>query len=261
MISGALEGRVAIVTGAARGIGRATAAALLARDARVVVADLDADRAGEVAAALDPAQERALGHGVDVAAREDVAALVRATTERFGRLDVVVAHAGVTDFRALAEAELEVWERIISVNLTGALHCIREAAAVMPAGGSIVATGSTNAYWPEAGAAAYNASKGGLVALVKTAAVELGPRGIRVNVIHPGIVDTRISAFVVHDAERSAPLLERIPLGRFAQPEDIADVIAFLASDDARYVTGAEIVADGGMTAGTPFPQPKEDHP
>jgi len=259
MTGGALEGRVAIVTGAARGIGRATATALFARGARVVVADLDAEPASEVAVALDPTRERAVGHGVDVAAREEVATLVRATTERFGRLDVMVAHAGITDFRPLAEAELDVWERILSVNLTGALHCIREAAAAMPDGGSIVATGSTNAYWPEAGAAAYNASKGGLTSLVRTAAVELGGRGIRVNVIHPGIVDTRISAFVVRDPEHAAPLLERIPLGRFAQPDDIADVIAFLASDDARYVSGAEIVADGGMTAGTPFALPKED--
>ena len=125
-------------------------------------------------------------------------------------------------------------------------------------GGAIVATGSTNAWWVEAGAAAYNASKGAIVPLVKTAALELGPRGIRVNVVHPGIVDTRISSFVVHDPEHAAPLLEKIPLGRFAEPEDIAKVIAFLVGDDAAYVSGAELTADGGMTAGTPFPEPGE---
>jgi NAD(P)-dependent dehydrogenase (short-subunit alcohol dehydrogenase family) len=123
----------------------------------------------------------------------------------------------------------------------------------------IVATGSTNAFQVESGAAAYNASKGGLVALVKTAALELAPRGIRVNIVHPGITDSGLAAFVVHDAVNAAAILQRIPLGRFADCEDIARVIAFLASDDAAYVTGAELVVDGGMTAGVSFPSPDRD--
>ena len=126
----------------------------------------------------------------------------------------------------------------------------------MPDGGAIVATGSTNAFWVEGGAAAYNASKGGVVALVKTAALELGPRGIRVNVIHPGIVDTRISEFVVHNPENAAPILARFLLGRFAQPEDIANVIAFLVSDDAADANGP---ADRRRRhdRGVPFPTPE----
>jgi len=123
--------------------------------------------------------------------------------------------------------------------------------------GAIVVTGSTNAFWPESGAAAYNASKGGVVSLVKTAAIELGPRGIRVNVVHPGIIATRMSEFVINDPEVSPTLLAGIPLGRFGEPEDIARVIAFLAGDDAAFISGAEIVVDGAMTAGTHFPQPK----
>ena len=114
-----------------------------------------------------------------------VAALVDGAVERFGRLDIMVAHAGITDFRPIATNDYAVWSRILRVNLDGVLHCILEAARAMPDGGAIVATGSTNAFWVEGGAAAYNASKGGVVALVKTAALELGPRGIRVNVIHP----------------------------------------------------------------------------
>jgi NAD(P)-dependent dehydrogenase (short-subunit alcohol dehydrogenase family) len=248
--------RVAIVTGAARGIGLATAQELHARGARILLADLDGDLATSAARDIDPTTERVAARSVDVSSRDDVAALVAHAVASFGRLDIMVAHAGISDFRPLDEIEDGLWERILAVNLTGTLHCIREAARAMDRGGAIVATGSTNAWWVEAGASAYNASKGGIVSLVKTAALELGPRGIRVNVVHPGIVDTRISSFVVHDPEHAPGLLERIPLGRFAQPEDIARVIAFLAGDDAGYVSGAELTADGGMTVGTPFPEP-----
>jgi NAD(P)-dependent dehydrogenase (short-subunit alcohol dehydrogenase family) len=252
-----LEDRVAIVTGAARGIGLATAATLLNRGARVVLADIDGEVAAAAAGQLDATGERAAWAGADVADQASVAALVDGAVDRFGRLDIMVAHAGISDFRPIADNDYGVWSRILRVNLDGVLHCILEAARAMPTGGAIVATGSTNAFWVEGGAAAYNASKGGVVALVKTAALELGPRGIRVNVIHPGIVDTRISEFVVHNPEHAAPILARIPLGRFAQPEDIANVIAFLVSDDAAYVNGAELTADGGMTAGVPFPTPE----
>jgi NAD(P)-dependent dehydrogenase (short-subunit alcohol dehydrogenase family) len=257
MTARTFEDRVAIVTGAARGIGLATATTLLERGARVVLADIDSDVAAVAAAALDATGEHAVSAHVDVSDQASVATVVDSAVEWFGRLDVMVAHAGITDFRPISSNDYAVWTRILRVNLDGVLHCILESARAMPDGGAIVATGSTNAFWVEGGAAAYNASKGGVVALVKTAALELGPRGIRVNVIHPGIVDTRISEFVVHDPEHAAPILARIPLGRFAQPEDIAKVIAFLVSDDAAYVNGAELVADGGMTAGVPFPTPE----
>jgi NAD(P)-dependent dehydrogenase (short-subunit alcohol dehydrogenase family) len=250
------DGKVALVTGGAQGIGHATAVELLRRGARVAIADIDGELAASVAADLDPDGERVLAVTVDVSRRADVAAAVDACVSRWGSLDAMVAHAGITDFRPLVDTDDDVWDRVLAVNLTGALHCIREAARVMDGGGAIVATGSTNAFWVEGGAAAYNASKGGLTALVRTAAVELAPRGVRVNVVHPGIVDTRISAFVVHDEANAAEVLARIPAGRFAEPADIARVIAFLASDDAAYVNGAELIADGGMTAGVPFPLP-----
>jgi NAD(P)-dependent dehydrogenase (short-subunit alcohol dehydrogenase family) len=250
------DGRVALVTGAAQGIGRATAQELLARGALVVLADIDGALVEATGRELDATGDRVLAVAADVARREQVAAAVDAGVTRWGRLDVCVAHAGVTDFRPLLETDDDVWARILDVNLTGVLHCIREAARAMRNGGAIVATGSTNAFQPEQGATAYNASKGGLTALVRTAAIELAAQGIRVNVVHPGIVDTRISAFVVQDPANAAEVLARIPAGRFAQPADIARVIAFLASDDAAYVNGAELVADGGMTAGVPLPQP-----
>lgn len=247
--------RVALITGAAQGMGRATAAELHSRGASVILADVDYDLAQESAREIDPDGET-LAVMVNVASREDVAAAVNTCLDRYGRLDVMVAHAGVSDFRGLLEADETDWQRTLEVNLTGAWHCFREAARAMTNGGAIVATGSTNAFQVESGAAAYNASKGGLVALVKSAAIELAEAGIRVNMVHPGIVDTRMAAFVVQNPLKAAPILARIPLRRFARPEDIARVIAFLASDDAAYVTGSEIVADGGMTAGVSFPTP-----
>jgi len=256
----AFEGRVAIVTGAAQGIGRAAAALLLERGARVLLADIDGERAAQTAFELAPDGERALARTVDVAHQDEVEGMVGGCLKRFGRLDVLVAVAGVTDFRPLLETDLEIWRRVLEVNLTGALHCTRAAARAMgeSGGGAIVLIGSTNAFWVEGRAAAYNASKAGLVGFAKTAALELAPLGIRVNVVHPGIVRTRLSAFVTEDPANAAEVLSRIPLGRFADPEDIAPVIAFLAADDARYVTGEALTADAGMTIGVPFPLPQE---
>jgi NAD(P)-dependent dehydrogenase (short-subunit alcohol dehydrogenase family) len=248
-----LKDRVAIVTGAAQGMGRATAAELHSRGASVILADVDYDLASTAANEIG-ADGSALAASVDVSSRDDVAAAVDSCLGRFGRLDIMVAHAGVSDYRGLLDADETDWQRTLQVNLTGAWYCFREAARAMAHGGAIVATGSTNAFQAESETAAYSASKAGLVSLVKSAAFELAPAGIRVNVVHPGIVATRMAAFVVDDPANSGQILARIPLGRFAVPEDIARVIAFLASDDAAYVTGAELVVDGGMTAGVSYP-------
>jgi 3-oxoacyl-[acyl-carrier protein] reductase len=231
---------------------------LHARGATVVLVDVDLGSAEQAAADIGRG-ESAIAVRADVADRRDVRAAVETCLKRFGRLDIMVTHAGISDFRDVLDDDDARWQRTLDVNLNGARHCVREAAAAMNHGGVIVATGSTNAFQVESGAAAYNASKGGLVALVKTAALELAPRGIRVNIVHPGITDSGLAAFVVHDAVNAAAILQRIPLGRFADCEDIARVIAFLASDDAAYVTGAELVVDGGMTAGVSFPSPDRD--
>ena len=174
--------------------------------------------------------------------------------DRFGGLDVLVANAGITDVQPLLDIDDASWRRVLDVNLTGTFLCIQEAARVMArsGGGAVVVTASTNAFWVEANLAAYNASKGGVVALVRTAALDLAAYGIRVNAVEPGVVRTRLAAFVTEDPEAAADYLKRIPLNRFAEPADVADAILFLASKEAAYITGQTLVLDGGLTLGLP---------
>jgi NAD(P)-dependent dehydrogenase (short-subunit alcohol dehydrogenase family) len=146
------------------------------------------------------------------------------------------------------------WQRILDVNLTGTFLCMQEAARVMARSGvgAIVVTASTNAFWVEANLAAYNASKGGVVALVRTAALDLARFGIRVNAVEPGVVRTRLAAFVTEEPAAAADYLKRIPLRRFAEPGDVAQAVLFLASKEAAYITGQTLVLDGGLTLGLP---------
>lgn len=182
--------------------------------------------------------------------------------ERFGRLDILAANAGIADAQPFTEIAEASWRRIIDVNLTGTFFCLQEAARVMiPAGGgAMVATASTNAFWVESNMAPYNASKGGIVALVKSAAFDLGPHGIRVNAVAPGMIRTRAN-FVTEDPVAGPKYLEGVPLGRFAEPAEMAAVVAFLASDDASYVNGELLVADGGTTIGVRLDLPAERLP
>lgn len=213
-----------VVTGGSSGIAEATARRFRDQGAEVVSVALDGDIE------------------CDVADREQVAAAF----ERIGDLDVLVANAGISVRKAFLEIEEKDWRRVLDVNLTGVFHCAQEAARRMDEG-VILMTASTNGLGGHEHYAGYNASKAGVILLAKTMARELAPR-IRVNAVCPGYVLTPMQRAEYTD-EMLAAVNERIPLKRHAEPEEIAALFAFLASDDARYITGAAIVIDGGETA------------
>jgi NAD(P)-dependent dehydrogenase (short-subunit alcohol dehydrogenase family) len=193
-----------------------------------------------------------------VSRREDVRRAVETCVERHGGLDVVSANAAVAAVEPFLETDDATWERILAVNLHGAFRTIQESARAMrDRGGAIVVTTSTNAFWPETGTTAYTASKHGLLGLVRNAAIDLGRYGIRVNAVAPGIVRTRLGFFLTEDPVEGPKYLENVPLGRFAEPEDIAKAIVFLASEDAAYITGEQLVVDGGVSVGVAVPEPE----
>ncbi len=252
-----LEGKVALVTGAANGIGNAIAERLLADGANVVVLDIEEADRDALATAFGVGAERIEVVTGDISRRDDVQAAVASAVERFGPLDILASNAGIADADPFLEISDDSWRRIIDVNLTGAFYCIQEAAKVMAlqGKGAIVVTTSTNGFYVEANLAAYNTSKGGVDALIRSAAIDLAWHGIRVNGVAPSMVKTR-AAFITSDPLGSVDYLKRVPMGRFADPPEIAAAVAFLASDQASYVTGHTIVLDGGLTLGIDMPLP-----
>jgi len=245
-------GKSVVVTGAAQGIGLAIVAGFLDEGASVVALDSNVERLTSAVSSLGP---RCVPFAGDVSVRADCARAVELCVSQFGRIDVMCAHAGIAEPLALLDMSEDHWRRHLAVNVDGTMHCVVEAGRAMAAdggGGAIVCTSSVNAWFVEETHAVYNVTKAAVWALVRSAAIDLAAHGIRVNGVAPGVVDTPLAELVVHNAELAPQYLKTIPLGRFAQPADVASCVRFLASDEAAYVTGHTIVIDGGQTLGIP---------
>ena len=247
-----LDGRVAVITGAGRGLGAAIADELAAQGAGVVVADLDEELAASTAAGLRTAGRTATSRVADVSDAEQVTELFDAVMAEHGRLDVLVNNAGVGAVGPSEDLSFEVWSHTLAVNLTGTFLCAQAAARhMLPVGrGVIVNVGSVFAATSMPMRAAYAASKHGVVGLTKVLGTEWATRGIRVVAIDPAYVRTALD-----DADQRAggytaeDIARRTPMGRYAEPAEIARVVAFLASDDASFITGSEVAVDGGWLA------------
>lgn len=249
---GRLDGRVALITGAARGIGAATAQRLAAEGARVAIADMDLDGATATAHTLSPSGDTAYATTCNVADAEQVQQTVDGVVERFGQLDILVNNAGILRDNLLFKMSEDDWDQVLAVHLRGAFLCSRAAQKHMVNRryGRIVSVSSTSALGNR-GQANYSAAKAGLQGLTRTLAVELGQFGITANAVAPGFIDTAMTRAT---AERMGVTPEqfqegastRIPLRRIGQPTEVASVIAFLASDDASYVSGQVIYVAGG---------------
>lgn len=238
---------VVIVTGGASGIGRRCAQRLAAEGARVVVADLDGEQASTVA--LGIGDGRALGVAVDVRSRADCEAMVAAGLAAFGRITGLINAAGVNQPpRMMVEMTEDEWQRVIDINLTGTLWTIQAVAHHLAPGGAIVTLASGAARVVRKGVAAYAASKAGVLAVTKVAALELGGQGVRVNAIVPGFIDTEMNRAKL-TAERRAAIERSAPLGRVGDPDEIASVASFLLSADSSYISGDLIAVDGGVAA------------
>ncbi|MBX6764562.1 MAG: SDR family oxidoreductase [Rubrobacteraceae bacterium] len=246
-----LKDKVAIVTGSSLGIGKAIAKAFGREGAKVTV-DYRShpDEAREAVEEIEKAGGQAIAVQADVSKPEDIKKLVGRTVEEFGRLDIMVNNAGIEEKKPFLETPLETWEKVIAVNLTGVWLCCQEAAKQMVSqgdGGRIINVSSVHEEITMPTNAPYCAAKGGLKMLMRTIAVELAPHGITVNNIGPGAIETPINQNLKENPDQMKQLLEEIPLGRIGQPEDVASVAVFLASDAASYVTGSTYFVDGGM--------------
>ncbi len=240
-----LDDTIAIVTGGAVGIGKAIASRFIDDGATVVIADIDDDQGSRTAEELDCQFERC-----DVREYDQVEALVEETVDDHGRLDVMVNNAGVASVTSVEEMEVGEWETVLETNLDGVMHGTKAALPhLKESDGCIINLGSIYGLVGGKGAAAYSAAKGGVVNFTQQVAIDYATQGVRVNSICPGFVETPMTEDLLEDERFYNFLEQKTPMDRHGQPEEIAPMAAFLASDEASYITGANIPVDGGWTA------------
>ncbi|WP_181699382.1 SDR family oxidoreductase [Nocardia sp. GTS18] len=237
---GRLTGKVAVISGGARGMGAAHARRFVDEGASVVIGDVLDDEGAALATELGVRYQH-----LDVREPEQWQAVVRTAVEEFGGLHVLVNNAGIVNGNLLVDFALEEWQRIIDINLTGTFLGMQAAVPAMTGGGSIVNISSVEGMRGSPGLHGYTATKFAVRGLTKSAALELAPQGIRVNSVHPGLISTPMTEGIPAD-------FLQIPLARAAQPDEVSALVAYLASDESSYSTGAEFVVDGGLTVGVP---------